>query len=76
MCMQNLNIEFLEYKDVLLRDVEEILDSTIRAPYELKQDIIKMIEYNCGGGKMIRGLFAVYSAYAVCSEWNEEMKKR
>ena len=76
MCMLNLNIEFLEYKDVLLRDVEEILDSTIRAPYELKQDIIKMIEYNCVGGKMIRGLFAVYSAYAMCSEWNEEMKKR
>ena len=25
---------------------------------------------------MIRGLFAVYSAYAMCNEWNEEMKKR
>ena len=76
MCVWNSNIEFVEYKDVLLRDVEEILDSTISVPHELKQDIIKMIEYNCVGGKMIRGLFAVYSAYAMCNEWNEEMKKR
>lgn len=76
MCIWNSNIEFVEYKDVLLRDVEEILDSTISVPPELKQDIIKMIEYNCVGGKMIRGLFAVYSAYAMCNEWNEEMKKR
>ena len=70
-----MNIEFLDYKDILLKDVEEILDETIVVPQELKQDIINMIEYNCVGGKMIRGLFTVYSAYAMCNEWNEKTKQ-
>lgn len=71
-----VSIEFLEYKNVLLRDVDEILDATVVIPSELKQDILEMIEYNCVGGKMIRGLFVVYSTYAMCKEWDEETKKR
>ena len=69
-------IEFLEYKSTLLQDVDDILTSSFTIPKELRQNIIELIEYNCTGGKMVRGLFTVYCTYAMCKAWDEEMKKQ
>ena len=56
--------------------VDDILTSSFTIPKELRQNIIELIEYNCTGGKMVRGLFTVYCTYAMCKAWDEEMKKQ
>ena len=38
--------------------------------------MLEMVRYNVLGGKMIRGLFSVYSAYAMSGEWNDKMKEQ
>ena len=43
---------------------------------ELRNNVIKMIQYNVVGGKMIRGLFSVYSAYVSCSKWDDSLKEQ
>lgn len=45
-------------------------------PTELQSNILLMIRYNVMGGKMIRGLFSVYSTYYLCDEWNEKIKEQ
>ena len=38
--------------------------------------MLEMVRYNVLGGKMIRGLFSVYSVYAMSGEWNDRMKEQ
>lgn len=52
-----------------------ILDTEFQIPSKIKDAVIEMIEYNVVGGKMIRGLFAVYTTYATSSVWDEQRKK-
>ena len=68
-------VEFLEYIHTLKSDVNTILDTEFHISAEIKTAVIEMIEYNVVGGKMIRGLFAVYTAYAMSSVWDEQRKK-
>lgn len=68
-------VEFLEYIYTLKSDVHTILDTEFHIPTEIRDAVIEMIEYNVVGGKMIRGLFAVYMAYAASSVWDEQRKK-
>lgn len=37
---------------------------------------MEMVRYNVLGGKMIRGLFSVYSVYAMSEEWNDKIKEQ
>lgn len=60
----------------LLAQIEAILKDEFTIPDELCDYVLEIIRYNVVGGKMIRGLFAVYTAYAMCGEWNEEMKEQ
>lgn len=68
-------VEFWEYIHTLKSDVYTILDTEFQIPSKIKDAVIEMIEYNVVGGKMIRGLFAVYTTYAASSVWDEQRKK-
>lgn len=60
----------------LLSHVDELVQTKFALQNDLREYILNTIRYNVVGGKMIRGLFAVYSTYALCNEWNEEMKEQ
>ena len=45
--------------------VERLLADSFHLPAEQKDAVLEMIRYNVLGGKMIRGLLSVYSAYAM-----------
>ncbi|KAK8798275.1 hypothetical protein WA588_003360, partial [Blastocystis sp. NMH] len=73
--LQSIQQEFWEYIHTLKSDVYTILDTEFQIPSKIKDAVIEMIEYNVVGGKMIRGLFAVYTTYAASSVWDEQRKK-
>lgn len=52
-----------------------ILKRDFCIPEEIRNNIIEMIKYNAVGGKMIRGLFAVYSSFVLCDNWDMQMKE-
>lgn len=54
----------------------KLLVDHFHIPEELRNNIIEMIKYNAVGGKMIRGLFSVYSTYVLCETWDSVMKEQ
>lgn len=68
-------IEFLEYESTIEDKVNTILKRDFCIPEEIRNNIIEMIKYNAVGGKMIRGLFAVYSSFVLCDNWDMQMKE-
>lgn len=56
--------------------VERLLADSFHLPVEQKDAVLEMIRYNVLGGKMIRGLFSVYSAYAMSETWDTTTKER
>lgn len=66
----------MDYLTILLQKVRVLLSEEFSIPESIEENIIHMIEYTVEGGKMIRGLFTVYSVYLLCDSWNEEMKEQ
>ena len=60
----------------LLSEVDDLVRTKFALQEDLCEYILNTIRYNVVGGKMIRGLFAVYSTYSLCEEWNNEMKEQ
>lgn len=56
--------------------VERLLADSFLLPVEQKDAVLEMIRYNVLGGKMIRGLLSVYSAYAMSEAWDTTTKER
>ena len=69
-------IEFLEYEIDLEGKIRNILSDDFHIPESLRLNIIEMVKYNAVGGKMIRGLFSVYSTYVLCETWDTAMKEQ
>ena len=72
----NSGVEFLQSFPSLLDRIERILTNDFSIPEELRANMLEMVRYNVLGGKMIRGLFSVYSAYAMSREWDDKMKEQ
>ena len=66
----------MDYEKVIEAKIMTILTDQFHIPSVLRENIIKMIQYNAVGGKMIRGLFAVYSTYLLCEEWDTTTKEQ
>lgn len=69
-------VEFLQSFPSLLDRIDRILTNDFHIPEELCANVLEMVRYNVLGGKMIRGLFSVYSAYAMSGEWNDRVKEQ
>ena len=72
----NSGVEFLQSFPSLLDRIERILINDFSIPEELRANVLEMVRYNVLGGKMIRGLFSVYSAYAMSGEWDDKRKEQ
>ena len=72
----SFTVEFLGYEKVIEEKIDSILVHEYSIPEELRNNLIKMIQYNVVGGKMIRGLFSVYSAYVSCKQWDNHLKEQ
>lgn len=68
--------EFLDSFESMVGRVERLLADSFHLPAEQKDAVLEMIRYNVLGGKMIRGLFSVYSAYAMSEAWDTTTKEQ
>ncbi|KAK8818867.1 hypothetical protein WA577_002108 [Blastocystis sp. JDR] len=74
--LERIRTEFLQSFPSLLDRIERILTNDFSIPEELRANVLEMVRYNVLGGKMIRGLFSVYSAYAMSGEWDDKRKEQ
>ena len=66
----------MDYEKVVEAKIMAMLTGQFNIPDVLRENIISMIQYNAVGGKMIRGLFAVYSTYLLCDKWDTATKEQ